>query len=266
MAEGRLWLPATEATVWLYIAHLMSKGTIKAASLQPNLSAINSYHEDMGYDGPAKGRSVSRAVKGMASLQVEVADIQDEEETVWIWLPARYVTKVNAYGLVMQPSGRTEAELSRACTYVVFAFVTFGRPDTGVSVQQSHIAVADDVISVVLHKEKGRGHVRRKRSFTIPAAGVEGLVQLLEHWQLVAADILTVRRGRQGQLLEAALGARSLDVGPGQRLGAAGFGHAEVSPPGGEALLGAQHPQGRLLYVCQGGVWQATGYVAHSLR
>ncbi|KAK3248981.1 hypothetical protein CYMTET_41579 [Cymbomonas tetramitiformis] len=146
VAEGRSWLPATKATVRLYLAHLMSKGTIKAASLQPYLSAINNYHEDMGFDGPAKGRSVSREVKGMASC-------------------------------------RAEMELLRVCTYVVFAFVTFGRPDTGVSRQKSHIAVADDVISVVLHKEKGRRHVRLKRRLTIPAAGVEGLVQLLEHWE-----------------------------------------------------------------------------------
>eukprot|EP00854_Cymbomonas_tetramitiformis_P033441 gene33441-biopygen35590 len=183
VAEGRSWLPATEATVRLYIVHVMSKGTIKAASLQPYLSAVNNYHEDMGFDGLAKGRSVSRAVKGMASLQVAAADTQDEEETVRTWLPARHVARVHAHGLAMRPTGRAEMELQRACTYVVFAFVTFGRPGTGVSMQKSRIAVADDVISVVLHKEKGRGHVRLKRGLTIPAAGVEGLVQLLEHWQ-----------------------------------------------------------------------------------
>ncbi len=183
VAEGRSWLPATEATVRLYIAHLMSKGTIRAASLQPYLSAVNNYHEDMGFDGPAKGRSVSRAVKGMASLQVAAAGTQNEEETVRTWLPARHVSKVHAHGLAMRPTGRAEMELLRACTYVVFAFVTFGRPDTGVSMQKSHIAVADGVISVVLHREKGKRHVRLKRRLTIPATGVDGLVQLLERWQ-----------------------------------------------------------------------------------
>ncbi|KAK3245551.1 hypothetical protein CYMTET_44886 [Cymbomonas tetramitiformis] len=70
-----------------------------------------------------------------------------------------------------------------ACAYVVFAFVTFGRPDTVVSMQKSHIAVADDAISVVLHTEKGRRHIHLKRRLAIPAAGVEGLVLLLEQWQ-----------------------------------------------------------------------------------
>ncbi|KAK3266141.1 hypothetical protein CYMTET_25214 [Cymbomonas tetramitiformis] len=122
--EGR-W---RKATVRLYIVHVTSKGTIKAASLQPYLSAVNNYHEDMGFDG-------------------------------------------------------AEMELQRACTYAVFAFDMVGRPDTGVSMQKSRIAVADGNISVVLHKEKGRRHVRLKRRLTIPAAGVKGLVQLLEHWQ-----------------------------------------------------------------------------------
>ena len=69
-AEGRQWLPAAEATVRLYIAHMLDKGTVQASNMQPYLSAINNYHEDMGFPGPAKGRAVSRAVKGMARLQV----------------------------------------------------------------------------------------------------------------------------------------------------------------------------------------------------
>ncbi|KAK3279157.1 hypothetical protein CYMTET_12948 [Cymbomonas tetramitiformis] len=70
MAEGRQWLPATEATFRLYIANLLARGTVQAASMQPYLSAINNYYEDMGFPRPAKGRGVSRAVKRMASLQV----------------------------------------------------------------------------------------------------------------------------------------------------------------------------------------------------
>ncbi|KAK3251408.1 hypothetical protein CYMTET_13060 [Cymbomonas tetramitiformis] len=40
VAEGQSWLLATEATVGVHIAHMMSKGTIQATSLQPYLSAI----------------------------------------------------------------------------------------------------------------------------------------------------------------------------------------------------------------------------------
>ncbi|KAK3246227.1 hypothetical protein CYMTET_44229 [Cymbomonas tetramitiformis] len=153
-AESREWLPATGATVRLYIAHMLDKGTVQASNMQPYLSAINNYHEDMGFPGPAKGRAVSKAVKGMPRLQVQAAEA-------------------------------AATELRRACAYVVFAFVTFGRPETGVSMRREHISIAGDDISVVLHKEKGRGHVRLRRRLTIPAAGVAGLVRLLQHWQQV---------------------------------------------------------------------------------
>ncbi|KAK3250852.1 hypothetical protein CYMTET_39788 [Cymbomonas tetramitiformis] len=40
-------------------------------------------------------------------------------------------------------------------------------------------------VSMILHKEKGRRHVRLKRRLTIPAARVKGLVKLLQHWEQV---------------------------------------------------------------------------------
>eukprot|EP00854_Cymbomonas_tetramitiformis_P003827 gene3827-biopygen3771 len=74
--EGREWLPATRAMVRLRIAHMLSKGTVLANNMQPYLSAINNYHEDMGFPGPAKSRAVSRAVKGMSRLQMVVLTLQ----------------------------------------------------------------------------------------------------------------------------------------------------------------------------------------------
>ncbi|KAK3252221.1 hypothetical protein CYMTET_38464 [Cymbomonas tetramitiformis] len=176
-AEGRQWLPGTGATVRLYIAHMLDKGTVQASNMQPYLSAINnSYHEDMGFPGPAKG-------EGMSRLQVQAAEAAREEQTVRTWLPARHVSAVHEHGLGREPVGRAATELLKACTYVVFAFVTFGRPETGVSMRREHINITGDDISVVLHKEKGRGHVRLRRWLTIPATGVAGLVRLLQHWQ-----------------------------------------------------------------------------------
>ncbi|KAK3270288.1 hypothetical protein CYMTET_21313 [Cymbomonas tetramitiformis] len=188
-AESREWLPATGGTVRLYIAHMLDKGIVQVASMQPYLSTINNYHEDMGYSRPAKGRGVSRAVKGMSSLQVQAADAAGEERTVRTWLPARHVSAVHALGLGLQPVGRSETELLRACAYVVFAFVTFGRPDTGVSMLRTHISIADGIVSEVLHKEKGGAHVRLERKLAIPAAGVQGLVQLLQHWEQLSSAI-----------------------------------------------------------------------------
>ncbi|KAK3262005.1 hypothetical protein CYMTET_29119 [Cymbomonas tetramitiformis] len=53
VAEGREWLPAMEETMRLKIAALTEKGDIQATSMQPHLSAINNYHEDMGYPSRA---------------------------------------------------------------------------------------------------------------------------------------------------------------------------------------------------------------------
>eukprot|EP00854_Cymbomonas_tetramitiformis_P034379 gene34379-biopygen28022 len=90
-----------------------------------------------------------RAVRMQAAAfgDQTAADEQGEERTVWTWFPTRHVSVVHACGLGMHHVGRAEMELLRACTYVVFAFRTFGRPDTGVSILREHISVSEDVIS-----------------------------------------------------------------------------------------------------------------------
>ncbi|KAK3271762.1 hypothetical protein CYMTET_19907 [Cymbomonas tetramitiformis] len=133
----------------------------------------NKHHEDMGYSGPAKGWSVSRAVKGMSSLQVQAADDPGEEQMLRTWLPARHVSVVHAHGMGLHLVGRAETGLLGARTYVVFAFVTFGRPDSGVSMLRTHISVAGDTVSMVLHKEKGG-------RYDCPSDGLRGAAQLLE--------------------------------------------------------------------------------------
>ncbi|KAK3244996.1 hypothetical protein CYMTET_45413 [Cymbomonas tetramitiformis] len=64
------------------------------------------------------------------------------------WLPAAEAT--------VQAADAAATELLRACAYVVFAFVIFGRPDTGVSMRQEHIGI------------------------TAPGSELRGAVQLLE--------------------------------------------------------------------------------------
>eukprot|EP00854_Cymbomonas_tetramitiformis_P004302 gene4302-biopygen4234 len=97
--QDRQWLPATEATVLVYLASLLETGNIKSALLQPYLSAINNYHEDLGLTGPAKGRAVTRAVKGMATIQAEVAVHEENIVTQRTWLPARHVRRVHEAAL-----------------------------------------------------------------------------------------------------------------------------------------------------------------------
>ncbi|KAK3239265.1 hypothetical protein CYMTET_50799 [Cymbomonas tetramitiformis] len=179
----RPWLPASEATVLLYIASLSKDGGIKSASLQPYLSAINNYHEDLRFPGPAKGRSVTRAVKGMAIIQAELAVQEENIETQRTWLPAAHIRRVHEAALSLTPRSPEELRLLRAFAYVVVAFVTFGRPDTGTSLSRQHVHCGDSEFSVVLLKEKGRRHHLVKRRLCIPWKGVALLKELIEHWE-----------------------------------------------------------------------------------
>ncbi|KAK3261773.1 hypothetical protein CYMTET_29333 [Cymbomonas tetramitiformis] len=179
----RPWLPASEATVLLYIASVLKDGGIKSTSLQPYLSAINNYHEDLRFPGPAKGRSVTRAVKGMATIQAELAVQEENIETQRTWLPATHVRRVHEAALSLTPRSPEELQLLRAFAYVVVAFVTFGRPDTGTSLSRQHVHCGDSEFSVVLLKEKGRRHQLVKRRLCIPWKGVALLKELIEHWE-----------------------------------------------------------------------------------
>ena len=182
--EGREWLPATTATVLLYLSFLLKNKTIKSSSLQPYLSAINNYHEDLQFEAPAKGRSVVRAVKGMAVLQADQQVVTNEVLTERTYLPAQHVWAAQQAATTMKPTTLDELRLLRACVYTVFAYVTFGRPDTGVAMQREHICSTEHVLSVVLLKEKGRRHHQVKRRLQIPWTGVTGLREALENWQV----------------------------------------------------------------------------------
>ncbi|KAK3234405.1 hypothetical protein CYMTET_55347 [Cymbomonas tetramitiformis] len=129
--HGRDWLPTSTATVLLYLASILEADRIQATLLQPYLLAINGYHEDLGCETPARGQSVIRAVKA--------------------WLCSKRITTER-----MTPSTSEELRLLQAYVYTVFAFVMFGRPDTGVAMQREHISSTVDVLSVVLLREKGR--------------------------------------------------------------------------------------------------------------
>eukprot|EP00854_Cymbomonas_tetramitiformis_P008531 gene8531-biopygen8655 len=181
--QRRPWLPATEATVVLYVAAVLEDGGVRVASMQPYLSAVNNYHEDLGFPGPAKGRAVTRAVKGMAAIQAEAAVEDENIETQRTWLPAGHVRRVHEAALKVTPRSSGDLQLLRAFSYVVIAFVTFGRPDTGTSLSRQHVQCTDTDFSGVLLKEKGRRHLRTKRRLCIPWRGVDWLQELVLHWQ-----------------------------------------------------------------------------------
>ncbi|KAK3236096.1 hypothetical protein CYMTET_53746 [Cymbomonas tetramitiformis] len=86
---------------------------IEATSMQPYLSAINNYHEDMGLSGLVKGRSVTYAVKALTLEQ------ENRDQIRWL----------------------------RACTHVALALISFGRPHMGTPLQQKNVLMDEEAHS-----------------------------------------------------------------------------------------------------------------------
>eukprot|EP00873_Tetraselmis_striata_P010603 jgi/Tetstr1/430867/TSEL_002009.t1 len=81
-------LGGTAATVARYIAWQGLRGTVKAASLQPYLSAINGFYRDHGAEPVAQGDLISKVRKGLAASQVE-----PDPPGVRTDVPARLITR-----------------------------------------------------------------------------------------------------------------------------------------------------------------------------
>ena len=62
-------LPASQATILAYMGFLAEEGKVKAGSLQPYLSVINSAHADFGFDKPAQVHGIILAGRGFEELE-----------------------------------------------------------------------------------------------------------------------------------------------------------------------------------------------------
>ncbi|KAK3269793.1 hypothetical protein CYMTET_21780 [Cymbomonas tetramitiformis] len=162
VTEGRSWLPATEAFMQFCVTEGRSWFPATEAFMQFCVTEGRSWlpaTEAFMQFCVTEGRSWLPATEAKA----QQAGKQEEELAVRTWLPTRYVSVVHAPRLGLHPVGRAEAEMLSACTCMVFAFVYFGRLNTGVSMLWDHNRVAASfvwlhrfgggIVSVVLHKE-----------------------------------------------------------------------------------------------------------------
>jgi hypothetical protein len=77
-------LAATAATMARYIAWIGERGTIKATSLQPYLSAVNGFFKGHGAEQIAHGDLVAKLRRGLAAYQVYIQPTRTR-----IYVPAR---------------------------------------------------------------------------------------------------------------------------------------------------------------------------------
>lgn len=116
--------PADPAHVVAYLGWLCEQDRVHASSLQPYLSAINSFHADLGYSKPALGSIVALARKGFGELEGDL----DPDRARRGPLPARVALLIVQFGL-----HSTSAHAVRVCACIALQFAFFARSDTGIN-------------------------------------------------------------------------------------------------------------------------------------
>ncbi|KAK3271736.1 hypothetical protein CYMTET_19934 [Cymbomonas tetramitiformis] len=72
---------------------------------------------------------------------------------------------------------------------MVVAFVTLGRPGTGVALRGDEVNLDGGSVSFVLRKENERSHRREKRHRMFPQNAACGLVELLRLWEAARGQL-----------------------------------------------------------------------------
>ena len=146
-----------------YIGYLAERGTVAEASLQPYLSAINSYHADSAFERPALGHLVQRTRQGMARGQALV-----QTRDTRVPLPADDALTVLDDALARLPAARLSmtpralAEWLRHRYALSLGFVFFGRQDSCVALAAADHGVDTHFIWLRVTEKMKRGWAYRR--------------------------------------------------------------------------------------------------------
>ena len=158
-----------------YLGHLAERGTISADSLQPYLSAINTYHADAGLVRPALGHVVAAARRGMRRAQAQLTTRDTRTP-----LPAAVALDILDSALAELRDGRVrrtpraQAEWLRRRYATALAFVFMGRQDSCVHLASADHGIDDGFIWLRLTEKMKRGQALRRvirLPLTAPPAG-----------------------------------------------------------------------------------------------
>jgi hypothetical protein len=125
------FLPASPSTVLLYAGHLASEGSIQATTAQPYFSAINTYHDLLGFPKPAVDfPPLHRFRVGWQRLQQPVGPAA----------PLQLAMRASsAVALARHLSAEMSLPRLRPLLFVVLGFLTMLRPDSLLSVLDADI-------------------------------------------------------------------------------------------------------------------------------
>eukprot|EP00854_Cymbomonas_tetramitiformis_P010768 gene10768-biopygen11022 len=95
------------------------------------------------------------------ATEVELALEQDEVDKKQMRLPARHVRMVHRAAMQLYPSSDRGWQLLLVYIFVVFAFVTFGRANTGMPMMRDNVRSIDDKLPAAPQHDEGR--IRRSQ-------------------------------------------------------------------------------------------------------
>eukprot|EP00873_Tetraselmis_striata_P045577 jgi/Tetstr1/465841/TSEL_010461.t1 len=145
---------ATTATVVRYVAWIGERGHIGAKSLQPYLSAINTFFELHNLDPIAKDNlhlNAARRVLMLRQRRLEAAPLRVPQPA-----DVAYIFVEKAELIVSAPTTEYQHDF-RALVASVVNFMFFARGLTSVSCRVWDVHVDDDNITLQVYREKGRG-------------------------------------------------------------------------------------------------------------
>ena len=162
--------PARPEHILCYLGHLQEEGRIKASSLQPYLSALNSWHVDMGLPKPAVGHAITMLRRGYGEVQAE-----DDDEAV----RARRPIPAFVMRAILDLGSSTGSVLvRRAANASVLCYAFMLRADSCVRLKHRHVTVTTRGITLQL-QVKTRG---RDVSTTVHRPGCDEVYHLIRLW------------------------------------------------------------------------------------
>jgi len=127
--------PAEPAHILAYLGYLCEQDRVHASSLQPYLSAINSFHADLGHPKPAIGSLIHLARRGFGELEGEM----DPDRARRAPLPAQVALQIIQFGL--HPSSSAHHVRVCACIQCGPQFAFFARSDTSINARCDDLAL-----------------------------------------------------------------------------------------------------------------------------
>lgn len=238
-------LPATTGTVLRWLSgDVCARGSVKAASLQPYLSAVNAAHDDLGFQKPALGHLVARFRSGLAHLQNSAG--RDAERVL---LPAPIVQTAHDWALGLDLASASARQLSafRAAVATVLNYCFFARGATGSALCCGDVRRTNDALLITLAREKGKAKNQRSRVLSMPLGSVRGLDDLLKKWELfrgACADnesffVLPAERSAATKLRPIRFASTSIDRWVHEILD-----HLDLQPPPGDKWSGHSERKG----------------------